>query len=799
VAGPVSPQADALATAFDQGNGGTAAAGSANTVTPAEHTAWPLADSGISPGCACPACAASRAGDTFKAEPTGDANVDIGPAAIGFVTNGGAAMPTAPSYATSALLSGSKWGGSTVGNPVTVTYSFLTSLPGYYSGQDEASNFTPMNAAQRQAARDSFAMFAAVANISFVEVASAAGSINLGTADLGNGIGGWAYYPGSTSSNSFAGDVWITNGYPGYNNPTPGSWQYNTYIHEVGHAIGLKHPGNYNAGGGGTGGPYLPSTEDNHQYTVMSYYSGPNYGVIEPITPQLYDIAAVQYLYGVNNSTRTGNDTYTFSTSTQIRTIWDAGGIDTFDASNQTTSTTINLNAASFSSIAGINNIAIAYGVTIEQAIGGSGADNLWGSAEANNLVGGGADDGLWGADLDDVLTGGVGRDYIDGGAGSDTAVFSDASSSYSWTKNADGSVSITDLRGGSPDGSDYLINVEYLQFTNGTVGISNLVTTGTAGVDSLWGGGGVDIMDAQAGDDGLWGAGGNDILTGGAGRDYLDGGAGDDTAAFSGAAWNYSSIRNADGSISITDLRGGSPDGSDYLINIEFLQFTDGTVGASSLATMGTSGADSLWGGSGADTLNAQAGDDGLWGGGGNDILTGGAGRDYIDGGAGDDTAVFSGASSSYSSIRSVDGSVSITDLRGGSPDGSDYLINIEFLQFTDGTIGISSLATIGTSGVDHLQGGSGADTLDALAGDDGLWGGGGDDTLTGGAGRDYIDGGAGFDTAVYTGSMASYDRIANANGSWSVQDLRPGSPDGTDYLTGVERLSFTDGWVVL
>ncbi len=54
----------------------------------------------------------------------------------------------------------------------------------------------------------------------------------------------------------------------------PGHLAYPTFIHEIGHAIGLKHPGNYNAEGGGTPGPYLPSAEDNHQYTVMSYYSG---------------------------------------------------------------------------------------------------------------------------------------------------------------------------------------------------------------------------------------------------------------------------------------------------------------------------------------------------------------------------------------------------------------------------------------------------------------------------------------------------------------------------------------------
>jgi len=123
------------------------------------------------------------------------------------------------------------------------------------------------------------------ANITFVEVSSGKGAINLGTANLGSGIGGWAYYPGAgtngTTDRSVQGDVWITNQY-GYGNPTKGTWEYTTYIHEIGHAIGLKHPGNYNAGGGGTDGPYLPASEDSNQYTVMSYSSGPTYGSLDP-------------------------------------------------------------------------------------------------------------------------------------------------------------------------------------------------------------------------------------------------------------------------------------------------------------------------------------------------------------------------------------------------------------------------------------------------------------------------------------------------------------------------------------
>ena len=97
----------------------------------------------------------------------------------------------------------------------------------------------------------------------------------------------------------------------------------------------------------------------------------------------------------------------------------------------------------------------------------------------------------------------------------------------------------------------------------------------GLGGDDDIHGGGGNDVV--QAGD-------GNDFITGDAGNDYIDGGAGTDTAAYSGASTDYAITANADGSVTITDLRAGSPDGTDTLVNVEKAQFTDVTL---VLATM--------------------------------------------------------------------------------------------------------------------------------------------------------------------------------------------------------------------
>jgi Ca2+-binding RTX toxin-like protein len=96
--------------------------------------------------------------------------------------------------------------------------------------------------------------------------------------------------------------------------------------------------------------------------------------------------------------------------------------------------------------------------------------------------------------------------------------------------------------------------------------------------------------------------------------------------------------------------------------------------------------------GGDGADSLDARVGNDDLYGNGGNDLLTGGSGNDYIHGGAGTDTAVYSGNASSYSWSVNPAGDWRVFDLRGGAPEGADYLVQMEVLQFADGTVNLAN-----------------------------------------------------------------------------------------------------------
>ena len=127
-------------------------------------------------------------------------------------------------------------------------------------------------------------------------------------------------------------------------------------------------------------------------------------------------------MYGFNSNT--GRDFLSTTSNSQkvIFAAWDAGGNDTFDFSGYTANQRINLNEKSFSDVGGLKgNVSIAAGVTIENAIGGSGNDVIVGNA-ANNVLKGGAGN--------DVLFGGGGADELWGGAGKDTFVFSAVSDS---------------------------------------------------------------------------------------------------------------------------------------------------------------------------------------------------------------------------------------------------------------------------------------------------------------------------------------------------------------------------------
>ena len=165
-------------------------------------------------------------------------------------------------------------------------------------------------------------------------------------------------------------------------------------------------------------------TEDTRQYTIMSYFSagntGANWGGKYAQTPMVYDILAIQQMYGADYTTRAGDTVYGFNSTagrdlydftkntSPIMTIWDGGGIDTIDVSGWSTSSTIFLAAGSYSSVNGMTyNLAIAYDCDIENVTTGAGNDTITGN-DLSNIISGGAGN--------DVVHGAAGSDMIDGG-----------------------------------------------------------------------------------------------------------------------------------------------------------------------------------------------------------------------------------------------------------------------------------------------------------------------------------------------------------------------------------------------
>ncbi|WP_431854116.1 matrixin family metalloprotease [Azospirillum sp.] len=330
---------------------------------------------------------------------------------------------------------------TTLGQAATVTYSFLTSSSGLAA--DDAAGFAPMSATQKAYVRQALTAWSSVANITFSETLSgSAAQIRFGT-NRQNGVSaGYAYYPSTAST---GGLTLLANDDSNNTSPSPGSYGYLTLIHEIGHAIGLKHPGDYNAGDNFTAdGPFLPAAEDYYSYSVMSYNENSNLPATYQTQAAIYDIAAVQYLYGANTAAAPGNDTYTLTPSAFI-SIWDPNGTNTLDASAQSAAEVININGGGFTTIGGTLVAGVAFNSRIQVVRAGSGSDTIYANALGNT---------------------------IDGGAGTDTVVFSGASSSYV-TTNLAGTIVV------SQNGVvNTLTNVERLRFDDATIQTSSIATS---------------------------------------------------------------------------------------------------------------------------------------------------------------------------------------------------------------------------------------------------------------------------------------------------------------------------------
>ncbi len=506
-----------------------------------------------------------------------------------------------------------------------------------------------------------------------------------------------------------------------------GQGGFRTFVHEVGHLLGLAHP--HDSGGNSEVMPKSPARTyynsagekvevikpnvlDDGRATVMSYYWQDPFVVAS--TPMAIDIAAIQTIYG-EVAAATGNNRYNLSDviDKTYKTIWDTGGTDeiyyvgmqniTIDLRQATLKS--NFDDGSKGVTAGgyfsglydrytYDNYGVAlrggyyiagdavkggYSTVIENASGGSGNDLLNGNYVANLLKGYDGDDKIYGFAGNDYLYGYDGNDYIKGGNDNDTLYGGLGDDALGGDDGND--------RVYGEDGNDWLYGQSGNDYIRG--GNGNDTLYGGVGDDALGGDGGNDRVYGEDGNDKLYGQSGDDYIRGGNGNDYIVGGLGDD--ALGGDNGN-DRVYGEDGN---DRLYGQS--GNDYM--------------------RGGNGNDTLYGGVGDDALGGDNGNDRIYGENGNDRLYGQGGNDYLDGGSGNDY------------------------MRGGNHN--DRLI--------------------GRSGHDRLYGDNGNDVLYGNEGYDALYGGYGLDYLYGGADNDryYFSRGHGKDYIRETNAGGRFDRL--------------------------------------
>jgi len=462
-----------------------------------------------------------------------------------------------------------RWNTETADGTTTVTYAFMTSSSTALA--DGEVGFRAMTDSQKQAVRDVLAMYSAFAEIDFTEVANTSSAqITFGTSDQQGVSSGVCYSDWDGAGGLLTANVYISNTASGGGTPSSeslykGGSGYETLIHEIGHALGLKHPGNYNAGTGSGTPPYISAVWDNTAYSLMSYVEDPE-AQVGMQTPALLDIVATQYLYGTRNTS--SGQTLSFSNTSEFQqSILAGSGGDTIDLGNQTGASLISLTPGTFSSIglksdgtAAHDNLTLAFSATINKAIGGAGNDFIIGNANNDTLSGG--------AGNDTIVVGGSSA-TLDGGAGSDTAVLWSSRGNFTLARTATGYAAIDHRASG---GTVDLTAVESLRFSDQSLTLASDSSIGS----SYAGGAADDVLEGGAGDDILSAGGGNDSLKPGAGNNFLDGGAGTDTAIFTGNRADYRLMRTAAGYSVVAKTES---DKGDTLQNIEQFTFADSSL----------------------------------------------------------------------------------------------------------------------------------------------------------------------------------------------------------------------------
>jgi len=705
-----------------------------------------------------------------------------------------------------ALMSDYRWNEAVaVGAPVTVTYSFMQALPPRESPLTHPG-FRAFTASERASARQALAAWSAVSGIRFVEVSDqdAGGRIRLGFHDFTgttySEYAGYSNYP-MPSYDNYNTDLFLNTAQ--VKDISLGSQGFQVLLHEMGHAIGLKHPFD--------GANTLPAAEDNTNNTLMSY----NWISGNAQSPRQYDIEAIRYLYGRSGASGTK---YVWSGSVKALRITGSAASDFLLGG-------LHRNIVS----AGGGNDTIIGGDQGDSIAGEAGHDSISSGAGNDSIDGGSGNDSILSGDGNDLIKGGLGNDYIlslngnksiDGGSGDDSISSgagndsidggseNDSISSGAGNDSIDGGSGNDSILSG--DGNDLIkggLGNDYILSLNGNKSID-----GGSGDDSISSGDGNDSIDGGAGDDSISSGVGNDLIKGGLGNDYIlsfygnkmiDGGAGDDSISsgagndsIDGGAGN-DSISSGDGSNSID---GGS--GNDSILAGFGSDFIIGGAGNDIIA-VGRDGYSlndgetfySAYGGAQLAILSGGDGHDTLYGGGGNDFIDGGAGRDLLQGGFGLGTPHFQ----LYGDGDLVKAGYAETIGRCGVADYGACDAGIVATLIDDSTMAVSLSGSRVKDRLSEITELDGTDFADRIVLEDAgnwvrdwdIYAQGGNDTITVDlCGTISINGGAGSDVLVLP-INSSQARISTVGREVSVEN----TDNGALYvLSGVESLRFRD-----
>jgi hypothetical protein len=314
--------------------------------------------------------------------------------------------------------------------PIALTYGFHTAETGAQLTGEDRYFFEAMDERQKAVVRDAFTYLSSLINVTFTEDTGEDFDAETTTFQFGTNeqesSAGYAYMPqaatslttkimlaNNVTSNDF--DMLTDDADPddgaytieeGDLSTLRASYGWTTLIHEIGHALGLKHPGNYNAGGGGADTPYLPKTLDSRQWTVMSY-SGAPAATLTDGTPALsqnsqtymvYDLAALQFLYGRSTAT---DDLDSFQTTdfssdwSGFQTVWAPDGI-TFDLGDRENDVIVDMRPGTYSSVSRFNDSGLAFGSTYGEVTTGSGDDAIYAGLYTASVEGGDGDDTVY-------------------------------------------------------------------------------------------------------------------------------------------------------------------------------------------------------------------------------------------------------------------------------------------------------------------------------------------------------------------------------------------------------------------